>query len=214
MKPSDKANFAQLITDVMAFYRQDVSSFALSVWWEACQSFDFEQVSKALTAHAMDPERGQFAPKPADLVRKLQGTHTDRALIAWGKTLDAIQRVGVYSSVVFDDGVIHAVIEDLGGWPKVCRTQHDELQFVQKRFCDSYRAYAGRPEGVAYPAKLMGAADAENARLGHKVQPPALIGDARAAKQVLACGMTGPKTQITHLGAVADVLRIAGGRAA
>ena len=34
-------------------------------------------VGKALTAHATDPDHGQFAPKPADIVRKIQGTQAD-----------------------------------------------------------------------------------------------------------------------------------------
>lgn len=116
MKPQEFEQFSQLITDVLAFYRQDVSGFALQVWWQACANFELEQVTKALTAHAMDAERGQFAPKPADLVRQLAGTATDRAMLAWGKVHDAMGRVGAYQDVVFDDAVIHAVVEDLGGF--------------------------------------------------------------------------------------------------
>lgn len=206
MKVADKPQFMKLLTDVMAFYRQDVSPFALSVWWQAAQPFDFEQVSKALTAHAMDPERGQFAPKPADLVRQLQGTNSDRSLIAWGKVLDAMQRVGAYSSVVFDDPVIHAVIEDLGGWVKLCRSEMNEIQFVQKRFCDSYKAYAGRSEGISYPGKLMGAHDIENVKGGYRSQQPVLIGNAEKAKQVLRLGAVGPKTEFTQLGSSSALL--------
>jgi hypothetical protein len=72
MNESQKPDFVKMITEVLAFYKQDTSRFAISVWWEAAKHFDFEQVSKALTAHAMDPDRGQFPPKPADLVRQLQ----------------------------------------------------------------------------------------------------------------------------------------------
>ena len=98
-----------------------VSEFTLQVWCQACQPFTLEQISKAMTAHAVDPERGQFAPKVADVIRILQGTYTDRAQLAWGKALEAMSSVGAYSDVIFDDPAIHAVIEDLGGWPKVCR---------------------------------------------------------------------------------------------
>lgn len=189
MKPSERESFAQLITDVMAFYKQDVSPFALSVWWQACAAFDMDQVRKALTAHAMDPERGQFAPKPADLVRALQGTATDRAMLAWGKVLDAVQRVGAYTDVVFDDPAIHAAIEDLGGWPKVCRTDMKDLGYVQHRFCEAHRAYAGLGS-FEYPRRLVGdrSPDELYFRRGLPAPKPAVIGDVVKARLVYQGG--------------------------
>jgi hypothetical protein len=204
VKAADKAQFQRLMTDVMAFYRQDMSKFALSVWWNACEGFDFEQVAKACTAHAADPERGQFAPKPADIVRALAGTQTDRALVAWGKFHDGMQRVGAYASVVFDDPVIHAVVEDLGGWPKLCRGTLDELPHVQRRFCESYRAYSRRTD-VAFPARLRGASEAENSLAGRRVAPPVLIGNPAAAAEVMRLGGA-PKAQITHAASMPHLL--------
>jgi hypothetical protein len=197
MKPEQKAEFGQLLRDVMAFYRQDVSPFALTVWWQACQRFDLEQVSKALTAHAMDPERGQFAPKPADLVRQLEGTATDRAMMAWGKVLEAIQRVGAYTDVVFDDPAIHAVIEDLGGWPKICRGETKDLGYLQHRFCEAHRAYTARGQ-FDYPRRLIGdrSPDEAYARRGLPLPKPALVGDTERARLVFAGGQVGGKTRI------------------
>lgn len=197
MQPNDRAAFKARLTDVLSFYRQDLSKFALGVWWQACEAFELDQVAKALTAHAMDPERGQFAPKPADVVRQLQGTHTDRSLLAWGKVLDAIQRVGAYQSVVFDDPAIHCAIEDLGGWTKVCRSSFDELPHLQRRFCEMHRAYTRQP-APQYPARLVGESEANNRTSGKPVAPPALIGDPAKAAKVLRLGGPGSaKTQIT-----------------
>lgn len=197
MKPSDKTRFAQLITDVMAFYKQDVSTFALSVWWQACERYDFEQVSKALTQHAMDAERGQFAPKPADLVRQLEGTPTDRAMLAWGKVLDAVQRIGQYTDVVFDDPAIHAVIEDLGGWPKVCRVEMKDLSYLQHRFTEAHRAYTNKGE-FQYPRRLMGdrSPDEMYEKRGLPAPKPAVIGDVVKARLVYQGGQSSGK-QIT-----------------
>lgn len=212
MQQADKVKFSALITDVLAFYKQDVSKFAVSVWWQACEPFDFEQVSKALSAHAVDPERGQFAPKPADVVKVLAGTKTDRARLAWGKAFDAMQRVGAYQSVAFDDPVIHAVIEDLGGWTKLCRSDMKELSFIEHRFCESYRAYSGRPD-LSYPAKLIGEYEAVNRHEGRKVAPPVLIGNAQKAQEVLRLGGTGPKTTFTLANEVVPALQIEGRQA-
>lgn len=134
---------------------------------------------------------------PADIVKQLAGTRTDRSLIAWGKVLDAAQRVGAYTSVCFDDGLIHAAIEDVGGWVTLCRTDIDELPFVQKRFCDSYKAYSMRPD-VKYPALLAGEHDAANVLRGFGAKAPTLIGDPQKAATVYRSGSDMPKTQITH----------------
>lgn len=181
MQPRDFEAFQALLADALAFWRQDVTAFTLGVWWEACRRFELEQVRKALTAHAMDPERGQFPPKPADLVRQLQGTHTDRALLAWGKVFETMQSTGAYQSVDFGDPIAHAAIVDLGGWVSLCRIDLNDLPFVQKRFCDAYRLYSSRGKPDA-PLRLAGESELTNAKIA--LPPPAktvLLGAAPSA---------------------------------
>lgn len=207
MNASDKVKFGDLLTDVLGFYRRDVSRFALDVWWSACESFDLEQVSKALTAHAMDPDRGQFAPLPADIVRQLQGTQTDRSLVAWGKVYETMQRVGAYTSVVFDDPAIHAVVEDLGGWTTLCRMEVDVLPHTQRRFCEAHRAYSRRPD-LPYPPVLLGAHEADNRLAGKATAPPMLIGDPVAAQRVMRAGVESTRVAIQALDAAPALQRI------
>lgn len=198
MQPHEKEQLISMVTDALGYYRQDVSQFTLHVWLQACQPFTIEQVSKALTAHVTDPDRGQFAPKVADIVRILAGTTTDRAALAWGKTLGAMSSVGAYSDVVFDDPAIHAAIEDCGGWVKVCRTETAELSYLQHRFCQSHKAYTGRGT-FEYQRQLKGdrSPDADYLKKGLPLPKPALIGDADRAKLVYQGGNVSGKTTIT-----------------
>lgn len=196
MNTEDKRAFKELITQAMAFFRQDVSKFSVGVWWQACEPFSLEQVQKAFTAHATDAERGRFPPLPADIVKQLQGTQTDRGLMAWGKVLEAIQHVGAYQSVAFDDAAIHAAVEDLGGWTTICRSTMQELPHLQRRFTEAHRAYAGR-QGFNFPAYLIGESEAANRTAGKRVEPPVLIGDAKRAAEVLRLGQPGPRNTIT-----------------
>jgi hypothetical protein len=198
----------RLLTDALAFYRQDLSTFALNVWWSACERYSIEQVRQALTAHALDPERGHFAPKPADLVRQLSGTATDRAMIAWGKVMGAISSVGAYTDVVFDDPAIHAVVEDLGGWPKVCRGEVSELSYLQHRFTEAYRAYSGRG-AFEFPRMLAGARSPDEmyAKRGLPPPKPAFVGDRQSAQSVYLTGRAGGKTPV-EFGSIANVLAI------
>jgi hypothetical protein len=190
MSPTDRKAFAQLLSDAMAFYRQDVSDFTLGVWWEACKGFDLEQVSKALTAHALDPDRGQFAPKPADMVRVLAGTSTDRALLAWSAVHGAMSSAGAYASVDFRNAAIHAAIVDLGGWPMLCRSTLDELPHLQRRFCEAFRVYAKRPGEFEAPLYLAGDHEVENRAKGRAVAPPQLIAGSHVEQRRTAIGQT------------------------
>jgi len=201
MSPTDKRAFVKLLTDVHAYYRQDVSEFTIGVWSQACQPFELDQLQKAFTAHATDPDQGRFCPKVADLVRILQGTHTDRAALAWGKAFEAMSAVGAYQDVVFDDPAIHAAIEDLGGWPKVCRTETKELPFLQNRFCQAHKAYTGRGT-FDYPRRLTGdrSPDHEYEAKGLPAPRPAIVGDPERAKLVYTGGVIGGKTAISYSG--------------
>lgn len=170
MTDKDRRAFARLMTDAMVFYRRDMSKFALGVWWEACKAFDLEQVTKAITAHAMDPEQGRFAPMPADIVKQLHGTRTDRSLMAWSLVFQAISDHGAYASVKFADSATQLAIHDMGGWVKLCATETAEIQFVQKRFCDFHRSYSARPDLREIPV-LIGIHDQDPRRLSGGAGP-------------------------------------------
>lgn len=214
MKPAEKSEFARLITDVLAYYRQDASSFTLSLWWHACQNFDMEQVSKALSGHAMDAERGVYAPKVADVVRVLAGTMTDRAALAWGKVLGTMSAVGAYCDVVFDDPAIHAAIEDLGGWVKVCRGETAELGYLQHRFCQLHKAYTGQGT-FEYPRRLIAdrSPDSDFTALGLPLPRFAIVGDRTLALQVYHAGSRSAKTSISMSGHHDVPCSLAGGLA-
>lgn len=197
MQPSEKPAFYELLSDALGYYGKPASEFTLQVWWQACQKFSFEQITKALTAHATDAERGQFAPKVADVIRILEGTKTDRSLLAWGKVLEAIGAVGAYQDVCFDDPAIHASIADCGGWVKICRSDMAEIGYLQHRFCQSHQAYTGRGE-FEYPRVLAGdrSPDGDYLKRGLPVPKPVLVGNAERAKLVYLHGGSGTN-QIT-----------------
>lgn len=197
MQQHEAKPFQALLTQVMALYRQDVTPFLVDVWWQACSPFEFDAIRKAMTAHATDPDRGQWSPKPADIVRLLAGTQADRSLMAWGKVYDAMRHVGAYGSVAFDDPAIAPAIVDIGGWVAICRSDADELPHLQRRFCASHAAYTRSPpvQAIGY---LMGEHEAINSTRGHRSKPPTLIGDASKAAELAKLGPAAQKVAITH----------------
>lgn len=186
MNQADKQRFYKLVSDVLAYYRQDTSEFAMSVWWEGCSRFEYEQVAKAMTAHATDPDKGQFAPKIADIVRLLGGTKVDRALREWSRVHSAMSSVGAYTDVDFQDPATHAVIEHMGGWPKFCRTEIKDLSYLQHQFCTMYKSFEGLD-----------------------VESKPLIGDRSPNEMYLKRGLPVPKPRVIEGGKPAPVVGIA-----
>lgn len=149
MTPKEKPAFVALLADVLGFYGQATSPFALAVWWQACQPFELVDVRRAMTAHATDPDHGHFAPKPADVIRQLRGSSDEQALLAWTRLLGEIRRVGSYGRPELEPKDMEA-LESLGGWSAVCRSQETDLQWMQKRFCEAYAAHQQREaRGIA-----------------------------------------------------------------
>lgn len=188
MRVEDFDQFRELMAEVYAFYRQDLSGFVLDIWWQAMKQFDLDTLRNALGQHCMNPDTGQFCPKPADVMRMLGGTTKDAALLAWARVERAVSEHGSWATVVFDDPIIHKAIEDLGGWVQLCTQGQEEWPFVEKRFCDYYRAYRTRGVLPPYPPKLVGRTDLGNVERGLPAMQPALIGDAAKCQAVLEDG--------------------------
>jgi hypothetical protein len=199
MIESERDRFYELISDVYAFYRVDCSVFALGIWWESCKAFDFAAVKDAMNRHAVNPDNGQFLPKPADVVKLIGGGTMDGALIAWSKVDRAMRTIGPYETVVFDDPIIHAVLSDMGGWIELGKRTDDDWPFRAKEFEARYRGYRTRGRIEHYPDKLPGIIDATNAPNGFDLALPTLIGDQARATRVLNGGSAGGGLQITKL---------------
>ena len=199
MKSEDAEQFRAVISGVYGFYRAEFSDFALGVWWEAMKPFDFVAVKDALNRHAVNPDNGQFLPKPADVVRLLGGSNLDRATLAWTKTIKAIQHVGTYESVCFDDPIINAVVHEMGGWIALGAVTEKESPFKQREFEQRYRAYKTRGAMFAYPSTLPGIIARENGSRGFRVPDPVLIGEREKAALVYKRGNDGSSITFTPL---------------
>lgn len=188
MTQNDFENFREILSAVGDMYGKPVSEFALSLWWGALKNYDLKAIREALSRHIQNPDNGQWMPKPADVVRMIGGTSTDSALIAWSKVDKAIRDVGTYSDVVFDDPVIHRVIDDMGGWIAMGTKTENDWPFVAKEFENRYRGYSIRGAIPEYQNVLVGIANAQNQRHGFDNQEPVLIGNAKQARHVMSLG--------------------------
>jgi len=140
----DFPEFAAVWIAAHEVYGKTPTGGAVRLCFEALRKYSIGQIKAALSDHVRNSSGGQFPPKPADIVRALEGTKEDKALLAWTKVDKAVRHVGPYRSVSFRDPVIAQVIRDMGGWIRLCECTEDEWPFVRNDFVKRYQGYSGR----------------------------------------------------------------------
>lgn len=186
--PQDKPAFAAMFNALGELYAREVSPALLRIYWTSLDRFTIDEVRDALNRHVANTEAGQFFPKPADILRMIEGTSTDVALRAWTQVDRAVRTVGPYASVAFDDPITHRVIADMGGWPKLCTRGDDrEWPHVEREFCTRYRGFAARHDTPEHPPTLTGITEHENTARGlpHR-EPLRLLGNQERAARIAA----------------------------
>jgi hypothetical protein len=192
MQDNDQVKFVTILTGIADYYGKTLAQGVIELYWQGLRQYDIGAVEKALWEHTQNPDNGQFMPKIADVTRNLQGRTQDQASIAWSKVDAAVRKIGTYRDVVFDDGIIHRVLSDMGGWIGLGMKTEDDWPFVAREFENRYRGYKMRGEFPEYPPLMLGIANAQNAMSGMSGQEPVLIGSAEKANQVLIGGTDKP----------------------
>lgn len=205
MKREDAEAFRHVMAAAYTLYGKELTAQALTIWFEALKNYELASIRVALTAHVRNPDNGQFLPRPADVVRAIEGGSDDAALIAWAKVDRALRTVGTYASVVFDDPLIHHAIEALGGWVKLGTLTEDDWKFQRQPFVTLYRGARQRPGGVEHRAKLVGIAEAENGAK-HRAGP-VFIGNPDACRIVYESGGAGARIQCQPMRAIVPQLQ-------
>lgn len=187
MLPGDETAFFRVLERVAATYQRPLTTDVADLYFLALKPFPFEEVMQAITRHLADPTRGRFWPMPADITRFITGSGTTLGLEAWARVLDAIRRHGGYASVVFDDPIIHVLIQECGGWPQLCAQPSDELRFIGQSFARRYDALAVCPPRQ-WPAALYGREAISRSSYGQSGVALTVIGDRSQAEQVYQQG--------------------------
>lgn len=174
MTQSDFPAFSGILAGVAELYGHKLSDMQGALWFSAVSGYTLDQVQAALLKHTKDPEGGKFMPKPADVVRIIDGLPGDRAELAWSRVAAALECHGVGVSVHLQDGIAAQALLDMGGWIKLGRTLTKDMPFVQKEFCRRYAALLAAGASHA-PRTLAGTYELDNAGRGFAVQPPVQV---------------------------------------
>lgn len=178
MTENDKRFFAEAISRVFLHYNQEVTTTQLETFWNALKKHPIELVTGALNAHVHHPDEGRFAPKIANILRAIDGGIEERATYAWTLVDQGVRRAGYYRDVIFEDPIIHHIIDRMGGWMDICQTRtEDDFKFKGVEFVKNYRSMYGTQMAMSPPPVLLGYNSVLKNK-GHnvKVEEPILIG--------------------------------------
>ena len=99
---------------------------------ELAPRYDLSQIDLAVRLHT---QRDKFFPMLSDIIRCIEGTAADRAIIAWGIVMKAVRYVGSSNSVAFPSPEYNFAIAQMGGWIKFSSTLlEDEVKWRGKEF--------------------------------------------------------------------------------
>ena len=187
MQEADFDSFSALMLGLAENYGQSITTEGIELRFKVLAPYSIAEVEAAAFS-LLATRKYTTMPTVADFLERLGGgTAEDKAEVACSKALDAAAVYGAYRSVVFDDPVLQAVINNnFGGWAKFCQAEYDK--WLRKEFCEAYAAYSR--QGFAEYGYLPGICEVENSAkgLGQFVEPPAMIGAAEGCKAVLRGG--------------------------
>lgn len=93
-------DFAKLVDETYALIsggKTVLTAGAKVLFFRSMQEYPFEYVAGAMAAHIKDPNRGQYVPKPADLIFQIEGSNANDARPgveeAWAISLAAADEI-------------------------------------------------------------------------------------------------------------------------
>lgn len=193
---NDDQRFAQVMMMVSVTYDVEFTDALVQVWQMLLKNkYPIAAIEKASLAHMSDPNWGHIAPKPATLIRLIEGTTRSRAAVAVDKLQLAIRLVTARTGVTFDDPLINLSITSLGGWSgcygSIVDHDQERVHDYLASFIKIYERLANSG-GSQHPSYVAGLDDN-----GSFV----LIGDDTAARNTVATGYDPKNPQLTHYSA-------------
>lgn len=174
MNDGDQDKFKSIMASIAGIYNCEFAIDQIKLWWNVFKNISIDNFEAAVYAHIADPDQGMFIPKPANIMRHINGTEKensqaldDKAILAWAFVLKEISRLGSYRTFKSDDPAIISAIRDLGGWIKLCGATQNELTWIKKEFIGHYKALTN--SGATGDSKpLLGREDLSKKKLESK----------------------------------------------
>lgn len=143
MDQCNEREFADLIKALAEIWETPMSPVKSELYFKALEDLTIEQVKRAVY-QIIKSRTFASMPKPGEIREAIEGTKQDKATEAWLLLDYAVRYIGHWSSVQFDDSVIHSVVEAMGGWEYLCTAENSKWKWKRKEFENLYPIMAKR----------------------------------------------------------------------
>lgn len=194
MQANDFDNFARVLDAAYSLHSKSLSADARSLFFAALSDYSLADVRRAFSAHIKDPERGQYPPKPADLIAQLrpapESDGRPGADEAWSIAIRALDE---RNTVVWTAEISRA-------WTEISHLAHGDETAARMAFRGVYTRLLDAARATGTPAKwtptLGWDVEQREQVVGESVRAGRLsITAARAAVPMLAGPDTEPKSE-------------------
>lgn len=183
-------------------YNKTITTAGLNLIFDNLSRFSLGDVKRGIGLHINDTQNGQFPITPTHVVANIEGRAEERGAHAWAKLAKAVETLSPYDDICFDDAGIHKIVQDEGGWIRLCGMNLEDFKFLQNRFIKVYSALVSKRE-FSYPKILKGISNSSNS--GNKLAdgspiaiiPPVVVGDKEKARLVYQGGSNG-RLEVTY----------------
>lgn len=138
MREADRQAFGVALAAMAATFRQELSKPAMQGYWIGLRDLPLAVVEDAI-AKAMRDRK--FMPVPTELRELAHAGELSPAMRsekAWLVYCRAVDLIGPYQSIQFDDPVLNATAKAMGRWSQCDESPRDG--YLHKRFVDVYQA--------------------------------------------------------------------------
>lgn len=175
MTDQDRDRFEEMLTILAEIHDKELSEYKLEVYFDTLSDIPIDDL---INAGSILARTTKFFPKPSEFRDNIVANTDDMAAIAYAKFFKAC----AYTpdrTLIFEDPIIHAVIDSLGGWNDELYDKWANIKdevWLQKRFEGLYQTFAkcGVPENTS--GKLIGKLERYNEGRWDINNRPVLIG--------------------------------------
>lgn len=138
----DKEVFKSHFAVLCEIYKTPGTITLIDIYYRNLKNMTDEEFKSGVENIINDRSKDKF-PKPGEIRDYGGGGSSARAIAAKDKLMKALRNQGAYATVVFDDPVLHKMIDMQGGWIKINKMEDKDIdKWLKYDFERIYEAFS------------------------------------------------------------------------
>ena len=179
MTKTDAKKFAEILAYLGTIFGKELTATGIKMYYQTLIDLEIGDIEKAAMHIANNRTITGTFPLPAEFreaVKNQSGELSveEKAEVGWLALVWAIESLGRWASVQFEDAVIHDVVQALGGWLRITSADNvdwnteSQMTWRRKDFVAMYKIMARQRPSTPY---LIGEQEAANDGIYHDFIP-------------------------------------------